>query len=144
MATSITAPRQEIRRPEKSKPPTWIRLVFQRVIRVSISETLYPEIPDALLKHQAETPARITPTRVPSVAAQVFRVGPPIRYIVTSVVIKHTNTAVQKGEYFRYTRGRYTKITQKNVKTSPRHPFIPCFPPIRQRYLSTKHRVQTL
>ena len=133
MATSITAPRQEIRRPEKSKPPTWIRLVFQRVIRVSISETLYPEIPDALLKHQAETPARITPTRVPSVAAQVFRVGPPIRYIVTSVVIKHTNTAVQKGEYFRYTRGRYTKITQKNVKTSPRHPFIPCFPPIRQR-----------
>ena len=66
-------------------------------------------------------------------AAQVFRVGPPIRYIVTSVVIKHTNTAVQKGEYFRYTRGRYTKITQKNVKTSPRHPFIPCFPPIRQR-----------
>ena len=109
-----------------------MRFVFQRVINVSISDTLYPEIPDALLKHHAEIPARTTPARVPSVAAHVFRVGPPIRYMVTSVVIKHTNTAVQNGEYFRYTSGRYTKITQKNVKTSPRQPFIPCFPPIMQ------------
>ena len=66
-----------------------MRFVFQRVINVSISDTLYPEIPDALLKHHAEIPARTTPARVPSVAAHVFRVGPPIRYMVTSVVIKH-------------------------------------------------------
>lgn len=106
IATSITAPRQEISNPEKSNPPTWIRFVFQRVISVSISETLKPVIPEALLKHHAEIPARTTPASVPSVAAHVFRVGPPIRYIVTNVVIKHTNIAVQNGENFRYTNGR--------------------------------------
>ena len=40
IATSITAPRQEIRRPENKSPPTWIPLVFHKVIRVSISDTL--------------------------------------------------------------------------------------------------------
>ena len=40
MATSMTAPRLEIRRPENKRPPTWISSVFHKVIRVSMSETL--------------------------------------------------------------------------------------------------------
>ena len=40
------------------------------------------------------------------VAAQVFFVGPPMRYIVTSVVRKQIKTAAQNGEKRRYTSGR--------------------------------------
>ena len=40
------------------------------------------------------------------VAAQVFFVGPPMRYMVTRVVITQMNTLTQKGDRPRYTRGR--------------------------------------
>ena len=40
MATSITAPRLEIRRPAKSRLPTWMPCTVQSVISVSISDTL--------------------------------------------------------------------------------------------------------
>ena len=106
MATSITAPILEIRRPEKSSPPTWIRLVFQSVISVSISDTLYPVIPERILKSCAEIPAQRTPSMVPRIDTTVFLVGPPIRYMVTTVVMAHTKTAAQKGDSPRYTRGR--------------------------------------
>ena len=106
IATSITAPILEIRRPEKSSPPTWIRLVFHKVINVSISDTLYPVIPERRLKSWAEIPAQRTPTIVPRMETRVFFVGPPIRYMVTTVVMAHTKTAAQKGDSPRYTRGR--------------------------------------
>ena len=85
-----------------------------------------------MLKIVAENPAITTPATVPPVATTVFLVGPPMRYMVTSVVMMHTNTATQKGEYPRYTSGRYTNRMHKKVNTSPRAPFSPCFPPTRQ------------
>src|SRR5699024_6950646 len=98
MATSITAPRLEIKRPENKRPPTWIPLVFHKVIRCSISDTLYPVMPDAILNSWAEIPATRTPAMVPPMETTVFIEGPPMKYMVTTVVIMHTNTAAQKGE----------------------------------------------
>ena len=69
-----------------------------------MSDTFQPEMPEAMLKRVAENPAITTPAMVPPVATSVFIVGPPMRYMVTSVVMMHTNTATQKGEYPRYTR----------------------------------------
>ena len=43
-------------------------------------------------------PAVTTPAVVPITEAALFTDTPPIRYIVTIVVITHTNTADQNGE----------------------------------------------
>ena len=79
-----------------------------------------PDIPEALLKHHAEIPARTTPARVPNVAAHVFRVGPPIRYMVTNVVIKHTNSETLKAKYKQLLSAHYyfTAEYQKSLETS--------------------------
>ena len=36
MATSMVAPREEIKSPENSSPPTWMSAVLQRVMRLSM------------------------------------------------------------------------------------------------------------
>ena len=75
-------------------PPTWCR-----VIRLSMSDTFQPVMPDILENIVAATPAKITPARVPAVAHSVFFVAPPIKYRVTAAVMEQINTEVQKGEY---------------------------------------------
>ena len=56
-------------------------------------------MPLAALNAVAARPAMHTPATVPPVATTVFMVGPPIRYMVTMVVIVHTNTDTQNGEW---------------------------------------------
>ena len=63
-----------------------------------MSDTFQPEIPEEAENAVAAIPAITTPDRVPPVAANVLRVGPPIRYSVTTVVRAQISTAVQKGE----------------------------------------------
>ena len=55
-------------------------------------------IPDARLNSVAEIPAVSTPPTVPMVATSVFFVKPPIKSMVTSVVMMQMNTADQNGE----------------------------------------------
>ena len=71
-----------------------------------MSDTFQPVMPVAMLKMVAEMPAMTTPATVPPVATRVFLVGPPMRYMVTRVVITQMNTLTQKGDRPRYTRGR--------------------------------------
>ena len=97
-------PQLEISRPEKSRPPTCTPLVLARVSRLSMSDTFQSVMPVAMLKMVAEMPAMTTPATVPPVATRVFRVGPPMRYMVTRVVITQMNTLTQKGDRPRYTR----------------------------------------
>ena len=75
-------------------------------MRLSISDTFHPVIPDIRENIVAVTPAMITPASVPAVAHRVFLVAPPIKYMVTAVVRAQISTETQKGEYPRYTRGR--------------------------------------
>ena len=63
-----------------------------------MSDTFQPLMPLAQLKQVAATPAMTTPATVPPVATRVLRVGPPMRYMVTTVVTTHSPTDTQKGE----------------------------------------------
>ena len=67
------------------------------------------------------------------VATTVFFVKPPIKSMVTSVVMIQMNTADQNGENPRYTMGRYHSRMEKKVNRRPTPPFTPCFPPTRTR-----------
>ena len=63
-----------------------------------MSDTFQPVMPVARLNRVAASPAITTPATVPPEATTVFRVGPPMRYIVTSVVTIQMSTATQKGD----------------------------------------------
>ena len=98
-----------------------------------MSDTFQPVTPVSLENRVAVIPAMTTPAMVPAVAQTVFFVAPPMKYMVARVVTAHINTDTQKGEYPRYTRGRYTKRMAAKVKMSPSAPRTPCIPPTRHR-----------
>ena len=56
-----------------------------------------------------------------------------MKYMVTRVVMAQMNTDTQKGEYPRYTRGRYTNRIATKVKIRPAAPRTPFMPPTRHR-----------
>src|SRR5699024_575659 len=98
MATSMTAPRAEIRIPAKSSSPILTSVCWQTDSSSSIVLTLEPPTSATAPKSQAETPASTTPATVPRTEQRVLAVKPPIRYMVTSVVTSVISTAEKKGE----------------------------------------------
>ena len=73
------------------------------------------------------------PARVPEVAAAVFLEGPPIRYMVTSVVRKQIKTAVQKGEYFKVNQRQVHKNYTEKGKHQAKAAFQPLYPTHQQK-----------
>ena len=63
-----------------------------------MSDTFQPVMPVAMLNRVADSPAMTTPATVPPVATSVFMVGPPMKYMVTRVVMMEIKTLTQKGD----------------------------------------------
>ena len=98
MATSMMAPRAEIRIPAYKGSPTLMSVIWATYSSCSMSDTLYPLIPASRPKAAASDPESMTPRIVARMAAAVFVDLPPMRYMVTTVVRAATSMEAPMGE----------------------------------------------